>query len=66
MTSKGLLASAGTVEGVEKLINGYFYSTAWRVNPETLEVWNEKLGKTLDGFRVVKKGRRYRFELFQD
>ena len=40
MTSKGLLASAGTVEGIEKLINRYFYSTTWRVNPETLEIWN--------------------------
>ena len=66
MTSKGLLASAGTVEGIEKLINRYFYSTTWRVNPETLEIWNEKLEKALDGFRVVKKGRRYRFEVVSD
>lgn len=66
MTSKGLLASAETVEGIEKLINGYFYSTTWRVNPETLEIWNEKLEKALDGFRIVKKGRRYRFEVVSD
>lgn len=65
MISKGLLlASAGTVEGIEELINKYFYSTAWRVNPQTLQVWNEERGKALYGFRVVKKGRRYRFELF--
>lgn len=64
MADKKLLASAGTVEGIEKLINEFFMSSSWHVNPETLEVWNEKLGKGLrPGLSVVKRGRRYRFEM---
>ncbi len=59
-----LLASSGTVEGIQQLINQFFYSDSWRVDPETLEARNETQGKKLpDGLRVIKKRGRYRFEM---
>lgn len=32
------LATAKTVERIEQYVNEYFYSTAYRVNPETLDI----------------------------
>ena len=67
MTIK-LLASASTEDGIIKMINIYFcysknYILMWENETHTKAmVWNNKLGKSLDGFRVVHKGARYRFE----
>lgn len=58
---KKLIASAGTIEQLEKLINQYFFSTSYKINGE--KVTNAKTGKTLDGYKVTVKKSRYRFEL---
>lgn len=56
-----LIASAGTIEQLEKMINQYFYSTSYKIDGE--QVTNTKTGKTLDGYKVTVKKPRYRFEL---
>jgi len=53
------LASSPTIGGIEKMINEYFYSTSYRVDPETLEVSNST-GKRAD-LVVKKEGGRYKF-----
>lgn len=58
---KKLIASAGTIEQLEKMINQYFYSTSYKIDGE--QVTNTKTGKTLDGYKVTEKKSRYRFEL---
>lgn len=35
-----LIVSSSTVEGAQKLLNEYFYSTTYRIDPETLKVSN--------------------------
>jgi hypothetical protein len=57
---KKLIASAGTIEQLEKLINQYFFSTSYKIDGE--HVTNTKTGKTLDGYKVTAKKSRYRFE----
>lgn len=60
-----LLASAGTIEDIEKLINRYWFSESYTVNRSTLAI--ERPEKpTLAGFRVIHKRGRYRFELLTD
>jgi hypothetical protein len=60
-----LLASAGTIENIETLINRYWYSTAYTVNRSTLAIQHpEKPAPS--GFRVIEKRGRYRFELLAD
>lgn len=58
-----LLASSGTLKGLEKLINEFYFSNSYVVDEATLAVRNLKTGKEREGVRVVKKGRRYRFEM---
>lgn len=58
---KKLIASAGTIEQLETLINRYFYSTSYKIDGE--QVTNAKTGKTLDGYKVTAKKSRYRFEM---
>ena len=60
-----LLASAGTIEDIEKLINRYWYSTAYTVNRSTLAIEHPEK-PTPAGFRVIQKRGRYRFELLAD
>lgn len=57
-----LLASAGTLQNIEGLINRFYCSDSYRVNPETLAIEHPS-GRVPWGVRVVKKGRRYRFEM---
>jgi hypothetical protein len=60
-----LLASAGTIEDIEKLINRYWFSDVYTVNRSTLAIEHpEKLAP--QGFRVIHKRGRYRFELLAD
>ena len=54
------LATASTLEGIEKLINRYFYSTSCKVNPETFEITNSK-GK-ISNVKVEKKKGRFIFK----
>ena len=58
---KKLIASAGPIEQLEKMINQYFYSASYKIDGE--QVTNTKTGKTLDGYKVTAKKSRYRFEL---
>jgi hypothetical protein len=60
-----LLASAGTIEDIEKLINRYWYSTAYTGNRSTLAIEHPKK-PTPAGFRVIHKRGCYRFELLAD
>lgn len=60
-----LLASAGTIENITKLINRYFYSDSYTVNPSTLAIENPNRTPPA-GFRVIAKRGRYRFELLAD
>ncbi len=60
-----LLASAGTIEDIEMLINLYWFSDVYTVNHSTLAI--ERPEKpTPAGFRVIHKRGRYRFELLAD
>lgn len=54
-----LIASSNTIEGLTTLINSYWYSTKYSVDPETLQIIHPE--KEITGFRVEKKGKRYRF-----
>ncbi len=56
-----LLGSSPTVAGIQKVINTFYASDHYRVDPETLAVTNATRGVP-DGIRVVKFGRGYRFE----
>ena len=58
---KKLIASAGTIEQLETLINQYFFSTSYKIDGE--QVTNTKTGKSLDGYKVTAKKSQYRFEL---
>ena len=56
-----LLATAPTVAGITEMINKFYYSTQYMVNPETLAI--EHPSKIPGGVQVVKRGNRYRFEM---
>lgn len=53
------LATSPTLEGIEKLINQYFYSTTCKVNPQTLEITNSK--GQLNNFTIEKKKGKFIF-----
>ena len=55
-----LLASSPTIEGIEKMINKYFYSTSYKVHKD-LSISNSK-GLFTKVFVIFKKGRYYLYE----
>ena len=55
------LATSPTLKGIEELINKYFYSTSFRVDPKTFEITNSK-GK-VNNFIVEKKKGIFIFKL---
>lgn len=55
-----LLATSGTIDGIEKLIRRYWYSDAYSVNRETLAI--EHPARVPEGFTVRLSRGRYRFE----
>jgi len=55
-----LLASSGTEEGIKQLINEFFYSASYTVMDG--KPHNTETGRTLPGYVVLKRGRRWRFE----
>lgn len=55
-----LIASAGTKEDLEKMINKYYFSTNYMIT-ENNEVFNTKKDKVLDGVKVENKKGRWRF-----
>ena len=58
MTNVKKLATASTIENLEKLINHYFYSTTCKI--EGSNVVNSK--GIVKGFEVVNKKQRYIFQ----
>jgi len=60
-TTVKLLASADTIEALEKLINRYWFSEFYRINRETLAIEHSQV-QPPEGYRVVLKKGRYRFE----
>ena len=53
------LATAPTLTGIEGMINKYFYSTTFKINPETLELTNSK--GMVNYFTVEKKKGKFIF-----
>lgn len=65
MSETVLLASAPSVEAIEQCVSR-FYGGEWVwINPETLEIVKNRKGEpwTPTGVRIVRKGKRYRFEM---
>lgn len=61
MSNTQLLASSPTLEGITKMLNRFYYSTRWTVDPETLAIKHPE--KDVTGrLRVVLKRGRYRLE----
>jgi len=64
MTDTGLLASAGSLENIKKLVREYFYDSDNHMTFEKREneivMFNNK--GELKNFRIIKKKNRYRFE----
>lgn len=63
MTTKAkdkLLARAGTIEGLEKLINRFWYSEGYRINRDTLAIENDSRTPP-EGYRVTSHGGAFRF-----
>ena len=59
--SKVLLASSPTLDGITGLLNRYYYSDQYSIDPETLKI----LHPTKDvnnSIKIVKKKGRYRLE----
>lgn len=59
-TERTLLATAGTIDGIQKMINKFWYSDRYTVNYETLAI--EHPEKTPENYTVRLKAGRYRFE----
>ena len=55
-----LIASAGTKEDLEKIINEYYFSTNYIIT-ENNDVYNTKKEYTLDTVKVEVKKNRWRF-----
>lgn len=55
-----LLATASTVDGITEMVNRYWYSDNYRVNPDTLEI--EHPSKAVSGYQIRLAKGRYRFE----
>ena len=57
-----LLASSPTIEGIERMVNKYACSDSYIVHVDTLKIVNVKGFPVPKHWRIVKKGKRYRFE----
>lgn len=55
-----LIASAGTKEDLQEMINQYYFSTNCVIT-ENNEIFNTKKNKVLDGVKVENKNGRWRF-----
>lgn len=62
---KKLLASAASLEDLAKIINDYFYSKNYIIQPGG-SIYNTKTKKTLTNYRVRKASDRFRFEWGDD
>jgi len=53
-------ATSGTIEGIERMINQFYYSTTFKVDPVTFEISN-KNGVISSGVMVEYKKKRFIF-----
>lgn len=65
MRRTNLLASAATVDGITAMVNRFYVSTAYTVDPTTLDIVHPDRPAPR-GVRVIQKGKRYRFEMTDD
>ena len=61
MTKTGIIASSPSKDRLQKMINEYFYSTAW-VIMDDLRLFNSKLNKFCENFFVENKRGRWYFK----
>lgn len=61
MAKSNLIVSAATKEELENQINKYFFSKNYTIT-DNMEVFNKVKNKVLDGFKVIIKKDRWRFE----
>ena len=57
---KTLLASAGSKNKLQKMINDFYFSDSWIIDAEN-KLFNTKQNKFASGVRVENKGKRWRF-----
>lgn len=57
---KTLLASAGSKNKLQKMINDFYYSDNWIIDAEN-NIFNTKQNKFASGVKVENKGKRWRF-----
>lgn len=62
MANKNLLASSSSKEKLQNIINKYFYSENIIITDDN-RIFNKKLNKYLDDFKVVSTKSKWRFEL---
>jgi hypothetical protein len=55
-----LLATAANVDGITEMVNRFWYSDSYRVNPDSLVI--EHPSRTVTGYRVRLLRGRLRFE----
>lgn len=55
-----LIATSGSVAGIEKMLNEFYASNSYRVNAD-LSVWHPTM--PVSHLRVVKRGQRIRLEI---
>ena len=60
MIMKTLLASAGSKNKLQKMINDFYHSENWIIDEEN-NIFNSKLNKFASGVKVENKGKRWRF-----
>lgn len=58
--SNKAICTASTIERLQRLINQYFYSTTYVVDPENLKIYNSK-GEYTEG-EILKTKTRYIFQ----
>lgn len=60
MIMKTLLASAGSKNKLQKMINDFYFSDSWIIDAEN-NIFNTKQNKFASGVKVENKGKRWRF-----
>lgn len=59
---KTLLASAGSKNKLQKMINDFYYSENWIITDDN-RAYNSKLHKYAEGVQIINKKNRWRLEM---
>lgn len=62
MTKTGIIASSPSKDRLQKMINEYFYSTAWEIL-EDLRLFNRKQNRYCQKYIVERKNGRFYFKM---